>query len=52
MADSPEVSVIIPTRQRRDALRRALASLARQTRRSPSSRWWLPSTDRPTGRPR
>ena len=30
MADSPEVSVIIPTRQRRDALRRALASLARQ----------------------
>ena len=30
MADFPEVSVIIPTRQRHDALRRALASLARQ----------------------
>jgi GT2 family glycosyltransferase len=30
VADVPEVSVIIPSRQRRDALRRALTSLARE----------------------
>ena len=36
MADTPRVSVIIPTHQRRDALRRALQSLSQQSARADS----------------